>query len=175
MSPSPLTSVRVGRVSSASPWVVATVAVLVLAVAAVVGFTQGRGWFAQRDQDQASADALSAGRQLAVNFTTLDYRHVDQDTQRVLDGATGTFHDQFAKAVASLKKVVVDNKSVSSVKTVNAAVVSADADSARVIVGVVAPTSNASTPQPVDKTYRMRLDLERSGSSWKVSNLDFVG
>jgi Mce-associated membrane protein len=52
--------------------------------------------------------------------------------------------------------------------------VSGDDDSAKVIVGVVAPTSNASTPKAEKKTYRLRLDLVKVGDAWKVSNLDFV-
>ncbi len=51
---------------------------------------------------------------------------------------------------------------------------SADDDSAKVIVGVVAPTSNASTPKAEKKTYRLRLDLVKVDDAWKVSTLDFV-
>jgi len=175
MTPSLPARARVARVSSASPKVLTALAVAVLLVAALVGFTQGRGYFTERDRDQSGAAALAAGRQLAVNFITMDYRRFDDYGRQVLAGAGGTFRSDYQSKLADLRKVVVDNKTVSSVKTAEAALVSSDADSARVIVGVVAPTANAATPQPVDKTYRLRLDLERSGDSWKVINLDFVG
>jgi Mce-associated membrane protein len=73
---------------------------------------------------------------------------------------------------------VVANHAVSSVKQVKAGLVSSDQDSAQVIVGVVAPTSNTATPKAVDKTYRLRLDLQRTSDTttpWKVINLVFVG
>jgi Mce-associated membrane protein len=163
---------RVGRVS---PRGVLVVAAALLVLAAVVGFTQGRDYFSARGKEQGAADAVAAGRQLAVNFTTLDYRHVDDDTRQVLDGSTGTFKDQYAKNLAALKKVIVANQTVSIVKRSEAAYVSGDSDSARVIVGVVAQNSNTVAPQGTLKTYRMRLDLQRSGSTWKVNGLDFVG
>ena len=45
---------------------------------------------------QDRADALAAARQIAVNFSTLDYRHFDQDIARVTAGATGSFRSDFA-------------------------------------------------------------------------------
>jgi Mce-associated membrane protein len=174
MRPDP-TRATVTRVPSLSPRGVLVAAVVLLVAAALVAFTQGRGYLADRDREQAGADAMAAGRQLAINFVTMDYRQFDDYGKRVLQGAGGDFADQYSKSLADLKKVVVENKTVSSVKRAEAALVSGDADSARVIVGVVAPTSNSATPQPVAKTYRLRLDLQRSGSSWKVVSLDFVG
>ena len=56
------------------------VAVLVVATG-VVAATGGRDWYETRRQEQAQREALAAGRQLAVNFTTLDYRTVDADTE----------------------------------------------------------------------------------------------
>ena len=175
MTPSLPGRARVARVSSASPRVLAAVAAVILLLAGAVGWFEGRGYFTEQAQEDSSAAALAAGRQLAVNFVTMDYRHFDDYGKQVLSGAGGSFRSDYSARLNDLRKVVVDNKTVSSVRQAEAAVVSADSDSARVIVGVVAPTSNASTPQPVDKTYRLRLDLERSGSSWKVINLDFVG
>jgi Mce-associated membrane protein len=165
----------VARVSSASPRTLVAVAVVVLLLAGAVGWFQGRGYFTEQGRQDSEAAALAAGRQLAVNFVTMDYRRFDDYGKQVLAGAGGSFRSDYSARLGDLRKVVVDNKTVSSVKKAEAAVVSADDDSARVIVGVVAPTSNASTPQPVDKTYRLRLDLERSGSSWKVISLEFVG
>ena len=51
------------------------------------------------------------------------------------------------------------------------------ADSAEVIVGLVAATSNTASPTAIDKTYRLRLDLHRTSDAhapWKVISLDFV-
>jgi len=151
-----------------------SLAVLLLLAAVAVTATLGRSaWQQQRDADNRSA-ALAAGRQIAVNFVTMSAATFDADTKRVLDESTGAFQKEYASTLAQLKPVVTANKTVSTVERAEAALVSADADSAKIIVGVVAPTSNASTPKPEKKTYRLRLDLVKVGDAWKVSTLDFV-
>lgn len=152
-------------------WLLA--ATLVLATIAV-GATLGRAAWGQREADGQRAEALAAGRQLAVNFVTMNYQSFDADSARVLAGATGDFRKEYADSVAKLKPVVVQNKTVSTVERAEASVVSNDTDSAKVLVGVVAPTTNAVTPTPEKKTYRLRLDLTRVGAEWKVNSLDFV-
>ena len=148
-----------------------------LALLATVGLsaTRGRDWWQQRQLDHAHAAALAAGRQLAINFTTLDYRTVDADAARVKAGATGEFLASYTDSWTNLKTLVVQNKTVSKVQTAEAALVSGDLDSAQVIVGVVAPTSNTSIPAGEQKTYRMKLGLRLAGSQWKVQSVDFVG
>jgi len=155
----------------------ALVAVFV-ALTAVIGVSTVRPYLAERDRADQGAAALAAGRQLAVNFVTMDYRTFDSYGAQVLNGATGSFHTDYAAKLAELKKVVVANRTRSSVRQVEAGLVSADLDSAEVIVGLVAPTSNTASVTAVDKTYRLRLDLERTSdatSPWKVTSLDFVG
>lgn len=149
--------------------------VLVLVAAVVLAATGGRSWYDTRAREQAQREALAAGRQLAVNFATLDYRSVDVDTARVRDGATGSFLDQYTTSLADLKKVIVDNRSTSRVERAEAAYVSGDTDSAQVIVGVVAPTTNTNIPNGETKTYRISLGLRRVSGTWKVETLDFVG
>jgi Mce-associated membrane protein len=148
-------------------------AVLLLAALAVTA-TLGRPvWQQQRAADNGAA-ALAAGRQIAVNFVTMNASSFDADTKRVLDESTGAFQKEYASTLAQLKPVVTANKTVSTVERAEASLVSSDDDSAKVIVGVVAPTSNASTPAAEKKTYRLRLDLVKVGDAWKVSTLDFV-
>jgi Mce-associated membrane protein len=152
-------------------WAV-TIALLVAAIA--VGATLGR---ARWDQDRAAADAaaaLAAGRQFAVNFITMDASTFDADAARVIDGATGQFEAEYAATIDELKPVVTANKTKSTVERVEASLVSATKDTARVIVGVVAPTTNSASTTPQQKTYRLRLDLARVGDTWKVSTLEFV-
>lgn len=152
-------------------WVVA--AVLFLA-AVVVAATLGRGTWEARAQAENEAEALAAGRQLAVNFVTMHADSFDADAARVLAGATGSFKKEYESTLSQLKPVVTANKTVSTVERAEASLVSADADSARVIVGVVAPTTNTATTTPQKKTYRLRLDLTKVGAEWKVGNLEFV-
>jgi Mce-associated membrane protein len=150
-------------------------AALVLVAALAVGATLGRDAWTAHQTQHARAEAVAAARQLAVNFVTVDYQQVDRDTARVRAGATGTFLESYTSSVEELKKVLVQNKTVSRAERTEAALVSGDLDSAVVLVGVVAPTQNASVPGGEKKTYRMRLQLRKASDAWKVENLEFVG
>ena len=149
--------------------------VLALVATAALAATRGRSWWEARATEQARSDALAAGRQHAVNFTTIDYRKVDEDTARVKAGATGEFLASYTAQLEDLKKVIVENNSVSTVERAEAAIVTGDRDSATVIVGVIAPTSNTVVPAGEKKTYRTRLGLRLVGEQWKVERLEFVG
>ncbi len=164
-------SLRGRRPSARILW--AMTAVLALAVVGLV-LTLGRAtWQDQRAAEERAA-ALAAGRQIAVNFVTVSAASFDTDTRRVLDEATGSFKKEYAATLAQLKPVVTANRTDSRVERAEAALVSADGDSAKVIVGIVAPTTNSATTTPEKKTYRLRLDLVKVGTDWKVSTLDFV-
>lgn len=148
---------------------------LALIATVALAATRGRDWWSARAIEQAQVDALAAGRQYAVNFATIDYRKVDEDTDRVKAGATGEFLASYSSQLEELKKVLVDNKSVSKVERAEAALVTGDRDSATVIVGVIAPTSNTVIPEGEKKTYRTKLGLRLVGEHWKVERLEFVG
>lgn len=149
-------------------------AVLVVA-GLVVGGLLGRRLLAERRSDAAGQDAVAAATQLAVNFTTLDYRTFDRDAQRVVDDATGTFKKEFSAQTGELKKLVTSNKAVSKGKVLKAGLVSHDADSARVLLVVDADVTNAAATTPVARHYRMQVDLTRSGDQWLTDQLQFVG
>ena len=165
---------RPARTWRPTPRVLWALAVVLAVAALVVAATLGRAAWQARQADESRAAALAAGRQIAVNFVTMRASSFDADTKRVLDEATGRFRTEYASTLAQLKPVVTANKTVSTVERAEASLVSSDDDSARVIVGVVAPTTNASTSTPEKKTYRLRLDLVRVGDAWKVNALDFV-
>lgn len=150
------------------------VAALLLLAAVAVAATLGRGAWRANQLTQARAEALAAGRQLAVNFVTMRADTFDADTARVLAGSTGEFRKEYSSTLAKLKPVVVSNRTVSTVERAEASLVRGDTDSAEVIVGVVAPTTNTGTPKAEKKTYRLRLDLVKVGAAWKVGNLELV-
>ena len=165
-------TVGVARITPRLLWVLV---VLALVASVALGASRGRDWYAARQTTAANAAATAAARQLAINFVSVDYATVDADTARVRAGATGDFLKSYSTSVDQLKKVLVTNKTVSTVQRSEAALVSGDLDSAVALVGVVAPTKNTAVPAGETKTYRMRLELRKVGSAWKVENLEFVG
>ena len=155
--------------------VVAGVLALLVVAGLVAGGLLGRRVLAERRSDAAGQDAVAAATQLAVNFTTLDYRTFDRDAQRVVDDATGTFKKEFSAQTEELKKLVTSNKAVSKGKVIKAGLVSHDTDSARVLLVVDADVTNTAATTPVARHYRMQVDLTRSGDQWLTDQLQFVG
>jgi Mce-associated membrane protein len=158
-----------GRALALAGLVLAAVACLVLIALSVPRLS------AAEDREQRRAEVLQAARQAAVNFTTLDYRELDRDLGRVLDGATGEFRTQFEAGTKDLSELVTANQAVSQGEVLEAGLVSDDADSARVLVVADSTVTNASDPQPQKRHYRLQLDLVRDGDRWLVSDLQFVG
>lgn len=149
-------------------------------VAATVLTTMLSVWLGLKLADQRAAehrrqDVLSAARQSALNFTSLDYRHYDRDSGNVLKGATGDFKKQFAAQTAQLTKLVAQNKSVSEGQVLEAGIVRSDARSARVLVVADGKVTNNAAPEGQARTYRLQLDLVRVDGRWLTSDVAFVG
>lgn len=140
----------------------------------VGGGVLGARWAEARDTEQRYVEVLEAARQEALAFTTLDHRTVEEDTARVLAGATGSFRRQFEGSRKQLTDLATQNESVSKGKVLSAGVVSVDADSARVVVVADSTVSNVNTPSPQPRHYRIQMDLVRRGDTWLTSNLEFV-
>ena len=148
---------------------VATV-VTVAALAGWLGFRayQAHQWQAERSQ------FLQAARQGAVNLTTIDWQQADRDVQRILDGATGQFYDDFAKRSQPFIDVVKKSKSTTAGTVTEAGLESQSAHSAQVLVAVTVATSNAGAPQPDPRGWRLRIAVTRVGGQAKVSKVEFV-
>jgi Mce-associated membrane protein len=150
---------------------------LTLAVVAALALTvvMGRQGLAQRGEAQDRADALAAARQIAANFSTLDYRTFDRDIARVAAESTGAFRTDFAAQAVQIKQVVVSDKSVSAGQVGQVALVSSSATKARALVVLDANVINTSATTPTARHYRVQLDLTKVDGRWLASQLEFVG
>jgi Mce-associated membrane protein len=126
------------------------------------------------DEEARRQEILQAARQQGVNITTLDHRSVEQDLQRVLALSTGNFRAEFVAGTKDLTDLVVQNKAVSTGEVLEAGIVTADSDSARVLVVADSTVSNSTTEEQQVRHYRMQLDLVRRGDRWLTSALTFV-
>jgi Mce-associated membrane protein len=152
--------------------VILGVLLALLAAAALIGAVKLRD-AAQRDD--ARGAALGAARQEALNLTSIDGNDIDADLKRVQDGATGGFAKDFAQRAKDLKTVLTENAVVAEGRVIDAALVRGDLDTATVLVVVDSTVKNKAVPAGRANTYRMQLDLERHGSRWLTSALQFVG
>ncbi len=124
--------------------------------------------------DSARNAAVAAARQEIVNLDSLSWTTIDADLARVLEGATGTFKDQFGRAQTDLKTVVVQRKSISRGTVLFAGVVRADTDTATVLVAVDRTVKDSTDTKGAVAHDRWRVDLEKHGGRWLVSELQPV-
>jgi Mce-associated membrane protein len=146
---------------------------IVVALAATVGWLGFRAYQSQQAQAQRQL-FLQVGRQCALNLTTIDWQHAENDVQRVLDSATGQFYDQFSKRKQPFIEVIKKAQSKSVGTITEAGLESDSGDNAQVLVAVSIKTSNLGAEDQQPREWRMRISVEKSGDEVKVSNVAFV-
>ena len=109
-----------------------------------------------------------------MNLTTIDWQKAESDVQRILDGATGEFHDDFAKRSQPFIDVVKQSRSTAVGTITEAGLESETAGTALVLVAVNVKTSNAGVPKQDSHAWRMRISVRQVGDQAKVSNVEFV-
>jgi Mce-associated membrane protein len=153
----------------------ATIAGLV----AVVALAALSGWLGYRTYQSHQAEEqrnlfLQVGRQGALNLTSIDWEKADADVARILDGATGTFYDEFEQRAKPFVEVVKQAQSKSVGTISEAGLESESGDGAQVLVAVSVNTSNAGAPEQQPRAWRMRISVQKVGDEAKVSKVEFV-
>ena len=151
----------------------------ILGLTVVVALAGLCGWLGYRTyESRKAADErnlfLQVGRQAALNLTTIDFEHADEDVQRVLDSSTGTFYDDFQARAQPFKEVVKQAKSKSVGTIAEAGVESITGDGAEVLVAVTVKTSNAGAAEQEPRAWRMRITVQKVDDGAKVANVRFV-
>ena len=147
--------------------------VTVVSLAGLGGWLGVRAYHSHRDDKQRNL-FLQAGRQGALNLTTIDYQHVDADIQRILNSATGSFYDDFSKRAQPFVEVVKQARSKSVGTVTEAGLESVTGNDAQILVAVAVTTSNAGAPEQRPRAWRMRIAVTRVGPEAKVSKVQFV-
>lgn len=150
---------------------------LAAALAGLVAWSAvlGADAFEQRQQEAQRQQALHAARQVAVNLLSLDYRTIDRDIDRVLNGTTGQFRDQFASRTGVVEQVLPEAEAASEAQIHSAGVSSMDGDSAEVMLIADATVRNANQEEPRNVHYRLSLTVERQDGRWLVSEVRYIG
>jgi len=142
-------------------------------MAGLVGWLGFRAYQSHRADEQRKV-FLQVGRQAALNLTTIDFQEADTDVQRILDSATGTFHDDFEKRVQPFIDTVKQAQSKSVGTVTEAGLESESENDAQVLVAVAVKTSNVGVAEQQPRAWRMRISVQKVGDQAKVSNVEFV-
>lgn len=153
-------------------------AVAVLSVIALASCALGvKSWSDWQATEAAAARdiaILDTASEMATNLVTLRHQSVDEDIQKVIDGTTGPFHDQFAKSSGGFVDVLNEGQVESTGEVKSAGIVEATDDSATVLAAVTSTVKNVEAPDGELRVYRMKMTLDLIDGRWLVSNVEFV-
>ncbi|MFG1782711.1 mammalian cell entry protein [Rhodococcus oryzae] len=115
---------------------------------------------------------LRIAREGALNLTTIDHNNAEADVQRVLDGATGEFYDDFDRRSQGFITVVRDAKVTTVGESAAAGIETEAADSATVLVQVASRVSNGTGAQDQQRVQRLRVTVD--GEQSKISRVEYL-
>ena len=153
---------------------IVAVAIAISVVLAVLVGWLGVGAYQDHARRLEQERFVAVGRQAAVNLTTIDFTQADADVARILDSGTGTFLDDFRKRAQPFIDVVKQAKSKSVGVVTDAGLETRDGDHAQILVAVQVTSSTEGGPDTGPRGWRMRIDVQKTGSDFKVANVQFV-
>ncbi len=153
----------------------AVLAGLIVVVVALVGLGVVLGLrILQAEAEQTRRETvLQTARQFALDLTTIEYRTVDRDVQRLRDGSTEQFPEKFGLGPAFID-VVKQSQLVSTGEVTSAGVERVDENTARVLVAVRTTVRDVELPEGTPRNYRLGVQLTKTSDRWLVSNVEFI-
>ncbi|MEV0687561.1 hypothetical protein AB0I35_27220 [Nocardia sp. NPDC050378] len=153
---------------------VAAAAVLVLALMVGAGAAAVAAFMTDAEED-LRAEYTETARQAVLNLTTIRAESAKEDIDRILAVASGDFKSEFDGRVDPFMDVVKQANVVSNGSVVESAVVSADLESAQVLVAAKQTVTNNGSPEPQSRQYRFRITVTNGETGMTVSKVEFVG
>ncbi|MEV0682092.1 hypothetical protein AB0I60_36775 [Actinosynnema sp. NPDC050436] len=153
------------------------VAAVLAVLAAGYALWAGVSWWSSETNDSVSfsrerEEVLRVGQVGIANFTTLDYKKVDEDLNRWLDSSTGDLRTEIETGRDTRKKQIADAKTVTVSRVLDAAVTDLDDRAGKAhLIAVVETTVTPEGAQPVKKVNRYQTNLTRTEAGWKLSAL----
>lgn len=158
-------------------------ALVLLLVVLTVGVVLGGvlAWQARADraatatEQERYAEVVAAATEEAEAFVNIRYDDARSSLDRVAEGATGDFREQYTSSRDRVEQKIRRNRSVLDGEVLYAGVVDVDENSATVLAATSGTvTSRQTDNQPVDREFRLRLELVRQGGRWLTSDLEVV-
>ncbi|HTR71370.1 MAG TPA: hypothetical protein VMH41_14235 [Mycobacteriales bacterium] len=151
-------------------------AIVVLAALAVVGLVKlTRGSTSSGDSsyaDQATT-AMADGGQLAIDFSSFDYRTLDADLAATAKHATPTFAKTYLAQSKYVEGALKKAKAVSTATVRSTALESFSpaAGTATVLVALNDTTKNTKSPAGTVQYFRMQVQMQRDHGEWLASDV----
>jgi Mce-associated membrane protein len=149
----------------------ALAAAFVLAVGAVIVVLAGLGVSRAAARTDVRTTVLGVARQDAVDFTTYDYQHLQQDFALFAARATGKLHSQYVALTPDLVSRFQTLKVVSQGQVVSSGLVSQSPTTAAVVVAVNDTIHNAKIPKGQVVYDRLLVDLQLINGQWLATQV----
>ena len=155
-------------------WLIGALSVVLAGLLTGVVLLAGSAESADEGLTAAHQEVAAAARAEALAFLTVDHRTMAVVVERVLDGATGDFREQYESQSRRLTREATRTRATSAGEVVALGVSDLGDDSATVLVAANSTVTNTRTEQPQVRYYRLELGLVREGDRWLTSSLRFV-
>ena len=148
--------------------VLTTLLVLLLAGAAFLWFTKPEP-SAIRTADYVAA--LQAARSGIVDVTSFDHLTLDDDIEQIRRVTTGDLRDEAVAELEDNRDQIVEAESIVNTEVVGAGVLSADGDSATVLMVIQATQQSTASQQAQVAPYRVQVELKKENDRWVLSGI----
>jgi Mce-associated membrane protein len=154
-------------------------AIVTVALISICGLLVLSGFFIwhhhqARTRDQRITEFAAAARQGVVALMSLDFNKAPADVQRIIDGSTGTFRQDFEARKDDFIKAAQQSKVITDTTVNAAAVQSMTDDSAVVLMAVTSHVTNADGTKGEPRSWRLSVSLTRDGAHIKMSKVELV-
>lgn len=123
---------------------------------------------------QNRAEFAAAAKQVAVTLMSIDFNDPQAGMHRIIDNSVDPFRAEFQSSSDEFVKLSADAKVTTKATASVAAVQSATADSAVVLVAATSTVTNADGVAEPPRSWQLKLELQRDGDRIKMSKVDFL-
>jgi hypothetical protein len=170
------------RAQGRTPWVVAGVLVLLVALLTLllvhtisVGRDNDRNAGSRFAPTSDQQQAVQAGATEAANLLTFSRKKFQADFARALNGATGNLKKDLAARKATTLSAMTKGKFDLTAKVVESAFENEQSGKVQLLVTINGANVNDSGQTSAAAPQRLELTMVHSGGKWLASNLSSVG
>jgi Mce-associated membrane protein len=152
----------------------AAAVVLIVAFAGLSAYMVAQHRDATAHQRREAA-FVGGAKQGVLNMISLNSNRAKEDVQRVIDGSTGQFKDEFQQRANDFVSMVTQSKAVTDGTVHAAALESLNGDSAVVLVSATSQVTNSPPGKDVPPLmWRLRVTVTQVGGQYKLSKVEYV-
>jgi hypothetical protein len=152
---------------------------LALLVVVVVALAVAATFAVIKERDVSHASSLNHERthveavagQYAIDFTSVDYRHINAEFAAAAKNATPAFAKKYLATVNVFAPLYTKGKVVQTTAVKSAAVSSLTPHTAVVLVALTGTATNIKTKVGTSQLFRMQISLSKVGNVWLTSNV----